>query len=97
MNEMVERLARASFACWRDRMDELGEHLDRGRTFEDMSDQEREFAYLHAKAVLQALREPTPGMEARGNDAAFEQQGCPSDFSFCAVETWRAMVDEALK
>jgi len=52
---MVERVARASFKCWRDRMDEKGLHLDRGRAFEDMSESEREFAALHARAIIAEL------------------------------------------
>ncbi len=55
--KMVEKVARASFACWRKRMDELGHHLDKGQAFEDMSESEMEFALLNARAMIETMRE----------------------------------------
>ena len=58
----IEKVARASFACWRKRMDELGHHLDMGHAFEDMTASEREFAFLNARAMIEAMRDPSDGM-----------------------------------
>lgn len=55
-DSMVERVERASFACWRKRMTKLGLHMDKGQTFEDMSESEREFARIHARAVIAAMQ-----------------------------------------
>lgn len=59
---MIERVARASFACWRKRMDDLGMHQDKGREFEDMNESEHEFALMNACAMIEAMREPTAEM-----------------------------------
>ena len=57
MSEREEEIvARASFKHWRDNATAKGFHMDRGMTFEDMSDSEREFALSHARAVLAASR-----------------------------------------
>jgi hypothetical protein len=87
---MIEKVARASFACWRKRMDELGHHLDRGQTFEDMGESEKEFALLNARAMIEAMREPSEGMEiAAGRDHCGDDHYGPH-------ETWRRMIDAAL-
>lgn len=65
-NEMIERVARASFNCWRKRMTELGHHLDKSQTFEEMKSSEAEFALIHAKAIIEAMREPTDDMIQAG-------------------------------
>lgn len=57
-SSMIERVARASFKCWRERMTKQGRHLDKGQTFEDMSESELEFALLHARAAIEAAGVP---------------------------------------
>ena len=89
---MIEKVARASFACWRKSMDELGEHLDKGHEFEDMTEQEMKFAFAHARAAIEAMREPTEAMlEAVSsfNDIKHIDQD-PSYY-------WPLMIDAALK
>ena len=78
---LLEKVARASFACWRKRMDELGHHLDMGHEFEDMTEQETEFA------LLNAMREPTETMDNAG------EQWCDQT---SAMVVWQAMIDAAL-
>lgn len=46
-------------------MDELGYHLDSPREFEAMADGgEMDFALANARAILEAMRDPTDGMYA---------------------------------
>jgi hypothetical protein len=61
--------------------------LDRGQAFEDMSESEQEFAYLHARAVIAALREPTDAMLT----------AAASSFDEAPENIWRHMIDEILK
>ncbi len=89
MSEMIERVARASFACWRTRMDELGHHLDKGRNFEDMSESESEFAIMNARAVIEAMREPSKAMMDAGRPWAYSDKLPPN--------CWIKMIDAALK
>lgn len=96
MSTMVERVARASFACWRKRMDEKGLLLDRGRNFEDMDESEREFAPIHARAVIEAMREPTAAMIRAGDASGGAPTGKPVNFPV-TENVWQAMVNEALK
>lgn len=103
--DIVDRVARASFACWRKRMDELGHHLDKGRRFEDMGDSELEFAHMNARAMIEAHgaalaaagfvivpREPTEAMlSAVHFSADAEFHGASPDYA------WRAMIAAAPK
>lgn len=91
----IEEVARASFACWRKRMNDLGYHLDKGQTFEDMSGSEREFALMNARAMIAAMREPTKKMLK-----AAENEQSPSyeyNENGMTIDIWRAMIDAALK
>jgi len=82
MSEMVERVARASFAAW-------AKNRDNGKVFEDMTDSEREWCMEHAREMIKALRGPvTDAMYMRGQ--AFMQTGHPD-------QVWNAMLNEALK
>lgn len=54
-NEIINRVIVASFDCWNKRR-------GLGYTVEDMSDSEKEFAKLHAVAIIKAMREPTEKM-----------------------------------
>lgn len=72
---MIEQIARASFACWRKRMDELGHHLTRNRKFEDMTEDEHEFAFMNASAMLEAIRELTPAMLVACDEAKVSASG----------------------
>lgn len=85
---MVEKVARASFKCWRDRMTELGHHLDKGQTFEDMDDSEKEFAFIHARAVIEAMREPTEEMIEPFRYTASDEY---------ILRCWSSSIDAALK
>lgn len=84
MSEMVERVARASFRsyCERNKLEFV---------FEDMDASEMEFAMLHARACVEAMREPTEAMDEAGDmEAHYMPPGAPS-------RVWRQMIDEALK
>lgn len=85
---MIEKIARASFTCWRKRMDELGYHLDKGKTFEDMSDSEREFAFMNAKAVIEAIREFTDEMFDASDSQLVRGE---------LEQNWQNVIDAALK
>ena len=91
MSEMVTRVALASFECWRKRMTEKGRLLDVGQTFEDMSESEREFSLLHARAMIEAMREPTLEMKLKGVQLGLNVG--PDE----AAEVWQDMIDAALK
>lgn len=52
MTEMEERVARASFACWK-------MENSRVANFEDINPDELAFAERHARAIIRAMREPT--------------------------------------
>ena len=54
-NKMIERVIKASFDCWNARR-------GLGYTVDDMSDSEKEFAEMHAIAIIKAMREPTEKM-----------------------------------
>lgn len=86
---MIEKVARASFNCWRKRMTELGHHMDKGQTFEDMSDSERDFAFMNARAMIEAMREPTEGM------LSVDYPDMPAGGSI--LEIYQDMIDAALK
>ena len=92
---MLERIARASFACWckrRGKTDLVLEDLDNG-------EDEMEFAYIHARAILEAMRNPTKQMVEAGQDAVvciFDQmQAAPPEDDNMRY-TWNAMIDAAL-
>jgi hypothetical protein len=97
MNEMIERIMRASFECWRKRMTKKGVLLDMGQTFEDMSDSEQEFARLHAIAVLEAMREPTDAMLHAYDD----ESGCYTGFWASdraeILKGYQSMIEAALE
>lgn len=99
--EMIERVAKASFECWRKRMDKLGLHLDKGQEFEDMTERELAFAYENARAMIAAMREPTK--EMLQNCAAIDfvdPSSMLNRYNRCkdyAKISWQAMIDAALK
>lgn len=93
---MVERVARASFNCWRDNGSRAGSWAARTPEFEDMSDDERVFAIDHARAVIAAMREPTAAMMTAAGWGDGEQE-CPSTLGQALLRVWHAMIDEALK
>lgn len=98
---MVERVKLASFQCWRKRMDELGHHMDRGRTLEDMNASEREFAEMLARAAIEAMREPTEAMVEAEGDVLRGELGGLHDSAYWSehwpANIWRTMIDAALK
>ncbi len=92
MDDMIERVARASFLYWRENATRKGFHLDRPQTFDEMQPDEREFALGHARAIIAALREPTEEMLAAGIDRL-----CQEDMpETCAGEAYQAMIDVIL-
>ena len=92
--EMIERVARASFAHWRDNANHLGVHMDKGQNFEDMTEGEMRFALAHARTILAAMREPTEAMVAAADDyvadAVRDKRPCGYRLVF------EAMIDAAL-
>lgn len=93
----IEQVARASFAYWRADMDRLGLKMDMGRTFEDMTSTEQEFAMGHARAIIEAMREPSEEMLAakdeRANPVIWD-----ANCHYCGgpKENWNVMIDAAL-
>lgn len=94
MNEMIERCIEASFNAWRDRMIELGQTDKSNLTYKDMSEQELEFAIIHAKAFFKAMREPTEEMIKAGELIGIEY-GYISDHDYKSI--WQRQIDEILK
>lgn len=90
MSEMIERIARVSFDAW---------NKQRGRSFayEDMSEEEREWSMVHAKAILEAMRVPTEGMIKAGTISWDPMDGSPIRPVFDPTKPYQAMIDEALK
>jgi len=82
--EMVERVARAL--------------IDADSTMEGYHESHIEAKRKYACAAIKAMRDPTEEMIAAGRDAndeyASEVAPCSS---FRALDSWRAMIDEALK
>ena len=78
--EMIERIIKASFDCWNER---------RGLnyTVDDLSDSEREFAELHALAIVKAMREPTEKMIKAGQYI---------DTVNLEKDIWQAMIDAVI-
>lgn len=86
MSEMVERLVLASFRVWQ------AHNPDKQKfTIDDMLPEEREFADIHARAILEELRDPTESMLKAG------AKGCGEDRQEVAGGAWVAMIDAALK
>lgn len=79
---MVECVARASFAWWK-------EQNSRAANFEDMNPDELEFALGHARVVIAAMREPTEGMLNAVDLRKERMMG--------SGYAWQAMIDAALK
>jgi hypothetical protein len=57
---VLEVMARRMFEVWRSKMDRDGEHQHDLHSFEDMSEYERDFAFGHARAALEALKDYPP-------------------------------------
>lgn len=92
---MIERVARAAFAAWRQRMIDTGERPDAmAMSFSDLDKSEREFALIHARAVIVAMREPTEAMVSAGNHAI--EPDSRLFYKRVADEAWQAMIDAAL-
>lgn len=90
-SEMVEKVARASFKCWRDRMTEQGKYKPEDgydQAFEDMSESERELSYIHARAVIEAMRVPVGAMIDAGK---------PWAVGNAPPNCWLRMIDAALR
>ncbi len=88
MNEMIERVAKALADNARIRL---------GYTDSNYAEYNWEKFSSDAIAAISAMREPTHKMAGVGDDMAFCAMGSPSNWSSCAREAWRAMIDEALK
>ena len=86
MSEMIERAARASFDFWKARQPGK-EDLQ----FEQLNnlDGEMEFALAHAKAIIEAMREPTEEMVEAGWDGM--------EIKSIVTAIYGRMINEALK
>lgn len=94
---MLEKIARASFAHWRKQMDELGKHMNSPREFENMPKREYDFAIANARAMLEAIEEPTQAMldAALHNYLGYERQG-PTKPVWNGKTMWQTMIRTAL-
>ena len=97
MSEMVERVARASFDFWKSTQPGK-EDLK----FEDLNntDDEMEFALAHARAIIEAMREPTEEMFCAGDERIIEALNDISGIArdpTPAKASWQAMIEAALE
>ena len=96
MKTMVEKVAQASWETWRKSKEEEGDPRATMFTFDDAwNGPEREFCIAHARACIEAMREPT-------NDQANEyfkiRKEC-GDINATAcfnVSVWESMIAAAL-
>lgn len=94
---MLEKIARASFVAWRRRMTEQGRLMDLAHaTFDDMSESEQEFAVLHARAVVEAMREPNEVMVAAVAVYWDAHDGGPIRMAFSPKRPYELMIDAIL-
>jgi len=92
MSEVVERVARASFAFWKQQNSRVAD-------FEDMNPDELEFAMAHARAMIGEMRKPTPSM-VRAVYSVEPELDCVRGHHLMEDEVpkiFTAMIDEASK
>ena len=53
---VLDIMARRMFEVWRAKMDRDGEHQHDLHAFEDLTEYERDFAFGHARAAVEALK-----------------------------------------
>ena len=88
MSEMIERVAKAI-------VEKINELEGYGTSWEDAPPEQREAMYPLARAVMEAIREPTAAMlEAEPDD---DGEFSKENSIFHARQFWQAMIDEALK
>lgn len=101
VSEMIEKVARASWEIWRKSKEEEGDPRATMFTFDDAWDgPEREFCIAHARACIEAMREPTSDMIEIGSIQHEMERTIPNHPNpelSAAAQCWRAMVDESIK
>lgn len=102
MNEMVERVARAIFASWRQQMDEDGRVGLGPASFDEMDGEERGFGIIAARAAIEAMQVPTQPMLDAGYSAGTGDWGGRYDnrqelARGRMLPGWKAMIAEILK
>jgi hypothetical protein len=85
MSEMIERVARAMY---RQRISDLGIYGDNQEKTDQAVDRCWPFCSAQARAAIEAMREPTPGMVEAGDVMTMSQMG--------PVKTYQAMITAAL-
>lgn len=88
MSEMIERVARASFDFWKSTQPGK-ENLE----FEHLNNIDDEFALAHARAIIEAMGEPSDAM----TNAAALVWDWDQYTETNALNMWQTMIDEALK
>lgn len=88
---MIERVARAMFERWLQTEEAVADQLQNGPQppWEDQEFGRRCWLDL-ARAAIEAMREPTVDMAARGSFRLDD------DGDYCPVDVWKAMIDAAL-
>jgi hypothetical protein len=86
MSEMVERVAGALWPWLRRWMPDLGIYGDSQEKTDQAVDRCWPFCSAQARAAIEAMREPTPGMVGAAN-----RNNHPRD-----IDTWQTMIDAAL-
>ena len=83
-NEMIERVIKASFDCW-------NKNKGLNYTVDDLSSSEREFAELHAREIIQAMRELP--------DEIKKAEGIYCNCNTCGghEEGWQKIIDKILE
>ena len=89
MTDMVERVARASFAFWKQQNSRVAD-------FEDMNPDELEFAMAHARAMIEEMQEPTAEMVKAGTISWDPMDGGPIRPMFEPTKPYQAMMKAAL-
>ncbi len=84
--EMIERIIKTSFDCW-------NKHNGLNYCVDDMSDSEKEFAKVHAVAIIKAMREPTEKMKTCNEEIHW---GYSCHVCGGLTEGWYAMIDAVI-
>src|SRR5258707_1105384 len=97
MKTMIEKVAQASWETWRKSKEDEGDPRADMFTFDDAwNGPEREFCIAHAKACIEAMREPTSVMIQAGVMCFYNIDPRSVDDDERLARTFHAMIDAAL-
>lgn len=93
---MVEVVARAIFAQWRAHMDERGDRGLGARSYDALTEREKDFSLKGARAAIRAMREPTEEMLAQTFLCSCGYGDEPFVSEADGKANWHLMIDAAL-